>query len=67
MRYADSASPLVFKYRTFGLSRGCSISYLSLFPGEKEYLYPPLMYLRVDAPVEKEGAATIYTVMPQMS
>eukprot|EP00966_Prymnesium_polylepis_P057235 1325714-Prymnesium_polylepis.1 len=45
VRYAESTCPLIFKYRTRGLSRGCSIKYLSAYPNEDEYLYPPLTYL----------------------
>eukprot|EP00966_Prymnesium_polylepis_P121500 2807864-Prymnesium_polylepis.1 len=35
--YAKSAVPLVFKYETKGLTRGCSIDYLSVYPGEAEF------------------------------
>ena len=45
-KYASSRAPLVFKYKTRGLGRGCSIGYLSLYPKEEEYLYPPLTFLR---------------------
>ena len=36
----DGQSPLVFKYKTFGLSRGVLIQFLSLYPKEIEYVYP---------------------------
>ena len=45
-KYASSRAPLVFNYKTHGLGRGCSIGYLSLYPKEEEYLYPPLTYLQ---------------------
>ena len=46
-KFADSACPLVFKFTTPNfMSRGADISWLSVFPDEKETLYPPLTYLR---------------------
>eukprot|EP00961_Rhodomonas_salina_P013222 177830-Rhodomonas_salina.3 len=33
--YAKSTSPLLFKFKTQGLSRGCSIEFLSVYPKEK--------------------------------
>eukprot|EP00961_Rhodomonas_salina_P099374 1336549-Rhodomonas_salina.1 len=44
-RYAKSARPLIVRCHALGLGRGCSIKYLSVFPMEDEYLYPPLTYL----------------------
>lgn len=41
-----SASPLIFKYVTTSfMNRGADISFLSVYPEEKEVLYPPLTYL----------------------
>jgi hypothetical protein len=40
LTYSRSQRPLVFKYKTFGLSRGVSIQFLSLYPKEVEYVYP---------------------------
>jgi hypothetical protein len=40
LKYSRSQRPLVFKYKTFGLSRGVSIQFLSLYPKEVEYVYP---------------------------
>jgi hypothetical protein len=46
-KFADSECPLVFKFVTQNfMSRGADISWLSVFPGEAETLYPPLTYLR---------------------
>lgn len=46
---SESAHPLVFKYETANfMSRGADISFLSVYPEEKEALYPPLTYLSVD-------------------
>lgn len=43
---ATSASPLIFKYVTSSfMERGADISFLSVYPEEKEVLYPPLTYL----------------------
>lgn len=45
--FAKSDSPLLFKFvsKSF-MSHGANISFLSVYPGEKEVLYPPLTYLR---------------------
>jgi hypothetical protein len=40
LKYARSQRPLLFKYKTFGLSRGVSIQFLSFYPKEVEYVYP---------------------------
>eukprot|EP00961_Rhodomonas_salina_P173436 2338957-Rhodomonas_salina.1 len=44
-RYANSTFPLVLRCHARGLDRGVSIQYLSVFPKEKEFVYPPLTYL----------------------
>ena len=45
--FAVSQLPLIFKFETKDFtSRGADISFLSVYPGEKEALYPPLTYLR---------------------
>eukprot|EP00961_Rhodomonas_salina_P144838 1949858-Rhodomonas_salina.1 len=48
--YARSQHPLMLRYDTKAMGRGCSIKYLSVFPKEDEYLYPPLTYL---SPIRK--------------
>ena len=47
-KFADSSCPLVFKFIAPDfMSRGVDISWLSVFPDEKETPYPPLLsYLR---------------------
>jgi hypothetical protein len=45
--YTSCECPLVFKYKTVGLSRGVKIQSLSLYPKEVEYIYPPLTFLSV--------------------
>jgi len=45
--YARSEMPLIFKIEVKShLEMGADISFLSLFPQEKEFLYPPLTYLK---------------------
>jgi hypothetical protein len=65
--YTSCECPLVFKYKTVGLSRGVKIQFLSLYPKEVEYIYPPLTFLSVVGDSYKEGNVTIVEVMPQMS
>lgn len=46
IEFAGTKHPLVFKYETENfMSRGADISFLSVYPEEKETLYPPLTYL----------------------
>lgn len=46
IEFSESEHPLVFKYETDNfMSRGADISFLSVYPEEKEALYPPLTYL----------------------
>ena len=52
-RYAASETPLVFKIKVDRpMELGSDISWLSLFPEEKEILYPPLTHLQ---PVRSQG------------
>jgi hypothetical protein len=70
LSYVENTScecPLVFKYKTVGLSRGVKIQFLSLYPKEVEYIYPPLTFLSVVGGSYMEGNVTIVEVMPQMS
>ena len=66
LSYASSDCPLVFKYTTVGLTRGVKIQFLSLYPKEVEFVYPPLTFLSVVGKLV-EGNVTIVEVMPQMS
>lgn len=46
-RFAEGSNPLIFKYVTDTfMDRGADISFLSVYPEEKEVLYPPLTYLK---------------------
>ena len=57
--FAASALPLIFKFETKDFtSRGADISFLSVYPAEKEALYPPLTYLRA-VKTEKETLGSI--------
>jgi hypothetical protein len=79
VKYAKSESALVFKYTTLGLTRGVKIQFLSLYPKEVEFVYPPLTFLSFFGDTEEETVTiveeektvtinvTIVPVMPQMS
>ena len=63
---------LIFRYTTRGHSKGVCIDFLSLYPKEKEYLYPPLTNLTFDlhAPdeaVDPDSHFKVINVVPQMS
>eukprot|EP01043_Picozoa_sp_COSAG02_P012855 COSAG02_NODE_505_length_20935_cov_38.509119_12_plen_571_part_00 len=46
LNFAASSLPLVFRIVTKNsINRGADISFLSVFPHEQEFLYPPLTYL----------------------
>jgi hypothetical protein len=45
--FAAGSLPMVFRVVSKGaMDRGADISFLSVFPSEEEYVYPPLTYLR---------------------
>jgi hypothetical protein len=67
LSYARSRCPLVFKYKTQGLNRGCSIQFLSLYPFETEFLYPPLTFISAEGECYVEDGITFLDVTPQMS
>jgi hypothetical protein len=66
LQYASSDLPLLFKINAKGMSMGVDISYLSVFPHEREVLYPPLTYLLSDGDPEMEGNVTVYSVEPMI-
>ena len=46
MQYSKSSQSVLLRLRTEDfMTRGADISFLSAFPGEAEYLFPPLTYL----------------------
>jgi len=64
--YSKSQQPMIFKFKARGLSRGVFIGYLSLYPGEEEYLYPPLTYIQAEEDPEQDGNVKIFCVVPQI-
>jgi len=47
VQYSSAAQSLLFKVKTDSfMQRGASIQYLSAFPHEAEFLYPPLTFLK---------------------
>jgi hypothetical protein len=58
--FAKSKCPLVFRLETDNfMSRGADVSFLSVFPNEKEVLYPPLTYLQATKSVEEMVGDTV--------
>ena len=49
-------------FATRGLTRGVEIHMFSLYPKEREFLYPPLTYLLFDETREIEDADGLTTV-----
>ena len=47
LSYAQSGDPLIFKFKTVGLSKGVNIQFLSLYPKEVEYIYPVHLFKQV--------------------
>eukprot|EP00747_Dinoflagellata_sp_TGD_P151343 gnl/TRDRNA2_/TRDRNA2_177205_c1_seq14.p1 gnl/TRDRNA2_/TRDRNA2_177205_c1~~gnl/TRDRNA2_/TRDRNA2_177205_c1_seq14.p1 ORF type:complete len:197 (+),score=37.87 gnl/TRDRNA2_/TRDRNA2_177205_c1_seq14:70-591(+) len=66
IKYAASESPLIFRYKAQGLAKGVSIKFLSLYPKEEEYLYPPGTLLNWQSTEVLDGYTTV-TVLPQMA
>ena len=72
LEYASSASSLVLKVNTSNfMNRGVDISWCSAFPGEEEYLYPPLTFLQPTGNLKKYDANgctyTFVEVTPTMA
>ena len=69
--FAQSDLPLIFKFESKDFSsRGADIAFLSVYPNEREFLYPPLTFLRpVGAQNEVFGdkTALVVTVEPKLS
>ena len=65
-KVGEVANPLLIKVESTSLMDcGADISWLSMYPEEKEVLFPPLTYLRpVSGPVIENGC-TVITVQPQ--
>ena len=72
MEYSASPRAVLLRLRTEDfMTLGPDISYLSAFPGEDEYLFPPLTYLSPTGATETlQVDAATYTVVdvkPRMS
>ena len=72
MRYSASPQAVILRLRTEDfMTRGPDISFLSAFPGEDEYLFPPLTYLSPTGEMEKlqvdDAAYHVVDVKPRMS
>jgi len=65
VQYAKSANALLLKLSTTDFhSRGVNIAFLSAFPGEKEFLYPPRTFIRYkNKRLKMEIGETMYTVL----
>lgn len=71
LQYAASKSCLIFKIATEGFrQRGADISFLSCFPEEGEFVYPPGTFLKPTGKQERiefHGAAiTVIEVCPDI-
>ena len=69
MSYAGSQRGLVMSFATRGLSRGVEIHEFSVYPKEREFLYPPLTYMLFDETrqVTNEDDCTVVPMTLQMS
>ena len=57
LSYAASQCPLLFQYKTRGLGRGVSLSWVSCYPKEEEFLYPPMTFLQPEKVQGQEAQA----------
>ena len=67
VRYAKSNHPLLLRIKvTTPMQRGASIKWLSMFPEEEEFLYPPLTYLKPLFKQKIKGCSNglVVTVVP---
>lgn len=61
--FAESKAPMIIKLETKDfMSRGADISFLSVYPGESETLFPPLTFLR---PIGSENLLSRFSLMVQ--
>jgi len=72
MQYSASPQAVLLRLVTEDfMTRGPDISFLSAFPGEGEYLFPPLTYLSPTGATEKlevdDAVYTVIDVKPRMS
>ena len=56
--YSASGNALLFKIKTVSfMDRGADLTYLSAFPAEREFLYPPLTFLKPTGKTQQVQAA----------
>ena len=72
MKYSAGAGALLLRIQTESfMERAPDISFLSAFPEEREFLYPPLTYLKPQGKPETltvdDAVYTVVTVTPAMS
>mmetsp|Transcript_5191 Transcript_5191/g.8712 ORF Transcript_5191/g.8712 Transcript_5191/m.8712 type:complete len:382 (-) Transcript_5191:441-1586(-) len=68
LQYASSERPLIMKVATEGfMNRGADISFLSAFPNEKEYLFPPLTFLKGQGETYELKGLTFYEAKPTLA
>ena len=71
LKYSASNKGLLFRLKTkSAMERGADLSFLSCFPGEKEYLFPPLTYLQPvmpRAPVDSPWVAPPAPVLKKVT
>jgi hypothetical protein len=72
MEYSASPEAVLLRLITEDfMTRGPDISFLSAFPGEDEYLFPPLTYLSPTGDTEKlevdDAIFHVVDVKPRMS
>ena len=67
--YSKSVCPLVFQYRLMGIGRGASLQFLSVYPKEHAFLFPPLTFLSTAGaePSKMDDGMTVMTVTPILS
>ena len=64
VKYSTSASSVLFRLKTrSSMERGADIAWLSCFPGEQEFLYPPLTYMQPVKVYELVLLGHAYTVL----
>lgn len=65
--YANSASPLIFRIKVDSpMELGAELGWISLFPGESEWLYPPLTFIKpmYMQPIKHMEGGQVVTVKP---
>ena len=72
MQYSASETSLLLRLQTKNfMARGPDISFLSAFPEEQEFLFPPLTYLEPTGEVQTlrvdDATFTVMDVQPQIS